>query len=59
MEEIKRIQRVSQGCPLTRNKEGNADLCCCYLREPDGSYTDPCPRPVDACCPTTEDQGAH
>ncbi len=30
--------------------EGNANLCCCYLLDPDGQYIDPCYLPVKDCC---------
>lgn len=44
--------RGSKECPFPQDQEGNANLCCCYLRESDGSYSDPCPRPVSDCCDT-------
>ena len=32
------------------DSEGNTNLCCCYIVDPDGQYEDPCFMPVDDCC---------
>jgi len=33
-----------------RDSEGNTNLCCCYILDPDGGTTDPCHLPVENCC---------
>ena len=30
--------------------QGQSNLCCCYVIEENGSYTDPCDIPADECC---------
>jgi hypothetical protein len=32
------------------DSEGNTNLCCCYVLDPDGGYTDPCHLPADTGC---------
>ena len=32
------------------DEQGNPNLCCCYIVNPDGNREDPCYRPVDGCC---------
>ncbi len=33
-----------------REDQQDADLCCCYLMNEDGTYEDPCHMPADECC---------
>ncbi len=33
-----------------REDQKDADLCCCYLMNEDGTYEDPCNTPADECC---------
>jgi len=30
--------------------EGKNNLCCCYILNQDGQYSDPCDLPADNCC---------
>lgn len=32
------------------DSDGNPNLCCCYILEPEGGYSDPCYVPVGGCC---------
>jgi hypothetical protein len=32
------------------DKQGKTNLCCCYVLDQDGTYTDPCYSPVEECC---------
>jgi hypothetical protein len=32
------------------DSKGNTNLCCCYILEADGRYSDPCYMPVSECC---------
>jgi hypothetical protein len=41
----------TDSCPLVeseRRREPN--LCCCYVVDDRGRYSDPCAEPVDGCC---------
>jgi|GEM_PF-3297876 len=41
----------------TVSRQGQTNLCCCYVMDSQGNYQDPCFTPVDACCltsPSTE-----
>ena len=33
-----------------RDSQEEPNLCCCYIVDPDGTYVDPCYRPVSGCC---------
>jgi hypothetical protein len=45
-------EKTTDACELApKNSEGNTNLCCCYVLDPDGGTTDPCPLPVEnGCC---------
>jgi len=32
------------------DSNGDPNLCCCYIVDSEGSYVDPCYRPVSDCC---------
>ncbi len=34
----------------TADSQKNTNLCCCYVIDEDGNYTNPCYIPVDECC---------
>ena len=33
-----------------RDFQEDSSLCCCYIVDFDGTYVDPCYRPVSGCC---------
>lgn len=34
----------------TTDAQGQTNLCCCYVLDQDGSFSDPCYTRVEACC---------
>jgi hypothetical protein len=50
-EDNKEIKESKKECRMdTIDPQGHSNLCCCYVIEKDGSYTDPCDMPADDCC---------
>jgi hypothetical protein len=44
-------EKEADECKLApTDSEGNTNLCCCYVLDPDGKTTDPCHLPVENCC---------
>ena len=45
------INEPKDACSMqTTDEQGNTNLCCCYVMDPDGNYDDPCYAPVEDCC---------
>jgi hypothetical protein len=44
-------EKQKDACTIdATDSQGNPNLCCCYVMDPDGRYLDPCYHPVDDCC---------
>ena len=44
-------EKAADACKLApTDSEGKTNLCCCYVLDPDGGTTDPCPLPAENCC---------
>ena len=40
-------EKAADACKLApTDSDGKANLCCCYVLDPDGGATDPCPLPI-------------
>lgn len=44
-------EKEADACELApTDSEGKPNLCCCFVIDPDGGTTDPCPLPIENCC---------
>jgi hypothetical protein len=50
-EDNKEAKESEKECRMnTADSQGDTNLCCCYVIEENGSYTDPCDIPAKDCC---------
>lgn len=50
-EDKEKEKKSKKECRLdTIDSQGHSNLCCCYIMEKNGNYTDPCNIPADNCC---------
>lgn len=43
-------KKEDDACELApTDSEGKPNLCCCFVMDPDGGTTDPCPLPIENC----------
>lgn len=44
-------EKTGNDCRIeATDAEGDPNLCCCYIIDEHGNYTDPCDKPVATCC---------
>ncbi len=44
-------KKEEDSCAMNEmDNDGNTNICCCYVVDPDGRYEDPCYFPADKCC---------
>jgi len=49
-EEIEKKESKDTCTMNERDSQEDLNLCCCYIVDSDGTYVDPCYRPVSGCC---------